>query len=651
MTFRSLAHPFLKTACALAVLLLGVRPMISQTTPTESQFIASVNTAIQPWLNQAPGKPVVLSGNLVYANGEVVANMPLGVLLAYVDGLKAAGAQRVDLNPAITSINNPNVTQLYDAVVRHIRQLGLQLSINPEINTLELGKGATFQDFQNTAMQTYPKLVARYQPDNFVIVHEPTTMDARLGDVQTTVQDWDGFIRAVAPLLRQASPHTRLGAGAYQNGAAQLQDLSKQEAVYFQDFATIPDLDFLTMDIYNDDTFSTYVDWVQLAHQHDKGAYIEETWLPSYLPNPLPSTAFSPTGFLTASLDDLAVVGAASPDFETLDASWLQAIIRFASANGMEAVTPFTTQLFFMYGNSTDNKMTNSTYSRLVEGLLSSPQAQLTSTGQAYLAYSQQMGIKEAVSLSSASYATFPSIFNPSCGTATNPCNANTTVTPDELVSVFGADLATTTLSDGTFPTNLGGTTMTLVDSSNTTFHVRMFSVSPTQVNYYVPPQVAFGPAAITVTSGDGTQTTGVVLVMPVMPGIYTANESGKGSPAALAVCAGTCAGWSGRQPNGQFIENISSQSFSVASGDTVVVELFGTGLRHLSSLSAISAQINGQNAAVLYAGEAPGYTGEDQVNVQIPPGVTGQASLVLTVQDTVNNIATTSNTVTLDIQ
>ncbi len=664
------------------VLVVSTFPLACQT-PTESQYMTSLSTAIDALTAQVgqASHPIVFSANLVFANGAVIAGAPQDVLLNYVDGLKAAGAQRIDLNPGVTSINNPAVRNLYDAVVRHIRELGLQLSLNPTAVVGELGRGPTFQDFANMAMQTYPQMAARYQPDNFVVVHEPTTMQARLGGIQTSAQDWRDFIVAVAPLIKAASPRTRLGAGGFQNGNAQLASLSAMENAYFQDFATnIPAcaaaaagagcLDFMSMDIYNTDTLTTipstcpgcssYTDWAKLAQSNGKGAYIAETWRPSYLPDPLPNDALSPQGFLTKSLDDLSIMGAASPDFADLDASWLQAMAKFASANGMEALTVFTTQVFIAFGTAGHDKISDLTYNRSVKAILGSQQAQITSAGQAFVSASQLLGIKQAVSISSASYATLPSIFNSGCGAATNPCNANTAVAADELVSAFGKDLATTSLLDGSFPTKLGGTTMTLVDSSNTSYPVQLYSIAPGQVNYYVPSQAKPGPAAITITSGDGVQTAGIVMIVPAAPGIYTATANGKGVAAGIAVCAGVCTGWPKQQ--GQFwqfiyaagctAESCVPEPIRMAPGDTVAVELYGTGLRHVSSLSAVSAQINGQNAPVLYAGAA-GYKGEDQVNVQIPQSLagSGQVNLVLTVQDTVNNITATSNSVTLHIQ
>jgi uncharacterized protein (TIGR03437 family) len=149
--------------------------------------------------------------------------------------------------------------------------------------------------------------------------------------------------------------------------------------------------------------------------------------------------------------------------------------------------------------------------------------------------------------------------------------------------------------------------------------------------------------------------------VTPVAPGLYTASQNGQGVASGIAICTGTCSGWPNPIGQNQFYQYTFTAGnggtvpvpLSVAQGDTVVVELFGTGVRNVSSLSAITATINGQNAPVLYAGAQSVYQGLDQVNVQIPNSLAGSGpvNVVLTVDDTVNNVSTTFNTVALTIQ
>jgi len=549
----------------------------------------------------------------------------------------------------MATLTHPENVTKYDAIVRHIRELGLQLAINPEYEMGEVDPSpiTNFAEFQAQALAQYQELASRYQPDNFVIIHEPDTASARLG-FSTTISEWQNFILAAAPIIKAASPHTRVGAGCDYNPALKTYE---SEDSYFQSFVTMPVLDFMTMDIYST-AFDKFTQWAQLAQANGKGVYIEEVWTPFDLPDPLGPWNGEP-------LADRAIIGPVDADFASMDANWLHGMMLFASANHMESMTAFTTEAFFYYGSASDDTPDNTTYQTADEQAIQ--QGQLSTTGQAYLADSQQMGVKRLTNISSASYATLPTVFNPTCGRGANPCNAQTLVAPDALISAFGADLATASAFAGTFPTSLGGTTMTLLDATNTSYPVQMYYVGPNQVNYYVPANTQFGPATITVTSGDGTQTIGTVLVAPVAPGLFTANASGEGAASAVAICAGVCAGWPNRQADGQYYQDAftcagsagcTPQPLGIGPSDTVVVEFFGTGFRHLSSPAALTVQIDRQAVPFQYAG-AQGDIGLDQLNVQLPYSLagSGQVNLVLSVQDTVNNVTVISNTVTLNIQ
>ena len=69
------------------------------------------------------------------------------------------------------------------------------------------------------------------------------------------------------------------------------------------------------------------------------------------------------------------------------------------------------------------------------------------------------------------------------------------------------------------------------------------------------------------------------------------------------------------------------------ATGDQVILQLFGTGWRHASSSSNVSATIGGQNATVLYTGAQGTYAGLDQVNVVIPQNLAGAGSVAVVLQ------------------
>lgn len=77
--------------------------------------------------------PLVFSVNLTFAHRAYVKQCSTDLLMSYVDGLKEAGAKRVDINPGLWPWNRHDQENIakYDALVRHIRELGLQLAWNP----------------------------------------------------------------------------------------------------------------------------------------------------------------------------------------------------------------------------------------------------------------------------------------------------------------------------------------------------------------------------------------------------------------------------------------------------------------------------------------------------------------------------------------
>jgi uncharacterized protein (TIGR03437 family) len=628
---------------ALVALMADGRPLRAQASVT--QFIATVEAAITSLESTLPqaNQPLILGGQNIFAQGLVVRNQTPTALVDYTDGLKAVSVQRLEFNPGVTTINNPTAVANLDPMVRRLRQLGMQLAINPEFNNGELTINS-FQDFVNAAMKTYPALAARYQPDIFVIVHEPTTQAARMG-ITTTPADWTAFIQAVEPLIRAASPHTKMGAG----------DCSHcNEGPFNEAFSSLPTcsasknaagcLDYITLDIYDYTTLPEDEGFAQTGLASGKSVYIEETFAPHYLPSGVPAGYQSnPEG-----AEDYSPIGSVDIIFEPMDEAWLQAMAQFSEANGMNAMTVFTTQAFFLYTSISagqPDKATDPAYLAMLTPVVQEASAALTGTATSYRTIIQQKGIKTATSINNASYATLASNFDPSCGSDGNPCNADSTVSPDMLVSVFGENLATQNAVDATYPTTLGGTKVTLVDSSNTTFAVPLYSVATGQVNFVIPSTVATGPATLTITSGDGIQTTSVVLVDPVAPGIYTSLANGKGAAAALAICSGTCSGWTNKMGNGQFWQYTFVSGCSAGNcatplkwgaGDSLVIELYGTGIRHRSADSAVSASINGQSLQVQFSGAQGSDTGLDQINVSIPQSLQGAGvvNLTISVQD-----------------
>jgi len=221
---------------------------------------------------------------------------------------------------------------------------------------------------------------------------------------------------------------------------------------------------------------------------------------------------------------------------------------------------------------------------------------------------------------------------------------ASGAVAPESIVSALGFDLATAPVpaSSQPAPTSLGGTTVTVVDSTGASRQAPLFYVSPGQVNYEIPAGTALGPANVAVQSGDGVVSSAPLGVVAVAPSIFTLNASGLAAAYALQVLNGN-----------QTYENVYQVGAGNAvvplpinlgiAGEQVYLLLYGTGLRGASNFTVT---IGGTSVPVISAGAQGQYAGEDQVNVgPLPLSLAGRGNLpvVLTADGITANVVNVS--------
>lgn len=222
----------------------------------------------------------------------------------------------------------------------------------------------------------------------------------------------------------------------------------------------------------------------------------------------------------------------------------------------------------------------------------------------------------------------------------------------DSISALFGTGLASSTVSapTATLPTTLGGVQVQVTDSLGTTRNAPLFFVSPAQINFQVPTGTAAGSATVNVLLNGSAVGTGSVTIANVAPGLFTANVTGKGAPAAVVYRIKA----DGTQSYEAVAQYDSTQNAYVvtpidlgASTDQVFLIGYGTGLRNRSSLSTATATIGGTSAVVSYAGAQGTYVGLDQVNIAIPRSLAsrGNVDVVLSVD------GQSANTVTINIK
>jgi hypothetical protein len=248
--------------------------------------------------------------------------------MKYADALKEAGARRIDIytSPAAWAQNDLGTIAKYEALIDHIRKIGLEIAISPEFNYGEL-QIHRFSDWESRALPAYGKMASRFRPDVLVVIHEPTTMAKRMG-IETTPSEWKAFVAKAARIVEQASPDTRTGAGA-----------QHYEMAFYKKWLSIPDLDIMTLNIYNIGKLKTYNKMIRMAREAHKKVYIGETWrFPPQEP-----------GSEDQTLEAMAGKGIGLKKFERIDRKWLDALATYANAWDLESITPFWTSTFFKY--------------------------------------------------------------------------------------------------------------------------------------------------------------------------------------------------------------------------------------------------------------------------------------------------------------
>lgn len=185
-------------------------------------------------------------------------------------------------------------------------------------------------------------------------------------------------------------------------------------------------------------------------------------------------------------------------------------------------------------------------------------------------------------------------------------------IAPDSVAVASGDVLAFSTLQaqplpSGSFPTELGGTTVSINNRP-----AELFSVSPTRISFHTPPETEVAFAEVIVTNAEGFQTRGVVRVLPAAPGIFTETGDGLGT--------------------GVIIDSQTGQSgpFDPTDGPRELI-IYATGARRAQS--QITVTIGGRQVpfeSVMPSTVTPGL---DLIHVQLPRDLRGTGNVSLSVR------------------
>jgi uncharacterized protein (TIGR03437 family) len=185
---------------------------------------------------------------------------------------------------------------------------------------------------------------------------------------------------------------------------------------------------------------------------------------------------------------------------------------------------------------------------------------------------------------------------------------------------------------------------VTVTDSAAAARQAPLFYVSPSQINFEIPAGTATGTATVMFQNQNGTTQSAAVTIGGVSPGIFQLNGSGLVAAWLLPVVSGA---QQPLQPVYQVVAgNVVALPISLGpSTEQAYLEMYGTGIR---SAKSVTVTVGGVSVPVLYSGPAPGYAGEDQVNIgPLPRTLAGKLSVnIILVAD-----GQMANSVTVTIQ
>ncbi len=227
-------------------------------------------------------------------------------------------------------------------------------------------------------------------------------------------------------------------------------------------------------------------------------------------------------------------------------------------------------------------------------------------------------------------YAQGPSIL--SQGTV-NSADYSRSFAPGALISIFGANLSSSTGQPAAFPipTSLAGASVQLAGNGE---YLPLWYVSPTQINAQLPYDVPVGQVQLSVVTAAGKSNFDTITLIARAPKIFTFDQSGQG-PGIVTTTDYRMLSAANPAAPGQMIV-LWMNSMGATSGNPVAGQPApgsSPGSQPSAITEPVTATVDAVPAKVTFAGLTPGSTGLYQVNVEAPfVVITGPVTVRVTV-------------------
>jgi len=182
-------------------------------------------------------------------------------------------------------------------------------------------------------------------------------------------------------------------------------------------------------------------------------------------------------------------------------------------------------------------------------------------------------------------------------------------VAPDSVATAFGIGLANSAIqaareTDGSFPTNLAGTSITVNGRP-----AEIFFASSTQMNFRIPAETEIGQAEVVISKADGVQIRARINVAASAPGIFTDTGNGQGNAVVFD------------------LDKLLGQQLLMTDDHLRRFYVYSTGVR---GATVVQVTINGQPVTVERVRACRGLPGLDQITIVFSNDITQTGNNIL---------------------
>lgn len=292
------------------------------------------------------------TSNITFAAELLVANAHRGeALLAprtlmgariYLDALASLGVRgvKVSISYPILSPEFPRFREyltFYKHLAREIRKRRMEFLVStapmftdPNFSSLSVDyTNLTFEKLGEDWRRMVQIILKEIQPDYLTVGNEPTTAARNTGIQEfRNPKRYVELVRFIIEGLERGRTKVGSGAGNWENPG------------FVQLLAEVPDLDYIDLHLYPivRGYLQQAVKLVQIAKSHGKRVIIGEAWLYKVGSEELGRETWS-----EAFRRDVFSF------WQPLDQKFLEAVIKFARAEGIEFLSPFWSKYFFAY--------------------------------------------------------------------------------------------------------------------------------------------------------------------------------------------------------------------------------------------------------------------------------------------------------------